>query len=142
MMQPHMGTQKMSDDKKSILSTNSGLTTGGIGAVLTTLVPLIAPDSNSEWRPFLYALAPIVSAGLTYIMLYVINRHGLESPAEAAIRNRLERDLKGIDEQLKSQHLSEQFRAELIEDREKTVRKIVNIGKTVEVLPSNSVKNE
>ncbi|EPG8864220.1 hypothetical protein ACJUDP_08215 [Salmonella enterica] len=132
----------MSDDKKSILSTNSGLTTGGIGAVLTTLVPLIAPDSNSEWRPFLYALAPIVSAGLTYIMLYVINRHGLESPAEAAIRNRLERDLKGIDEQLKSQHLSEQFRAELIEDREKTVRKIVNIGKTVEVLPSNSVKNE
>ncbi|EHE9376048.1 TPA: hypothetical protein P7V13_002206 [Salmonella enterica] len=137
-----MGTQKMSDDKKSILSTNSGLTTGGIGAVLTTLVPLIAPDSNSEWRPFLYALAPIVSAGLTYIMLYVINRHGLESPAEAAIRNRLERDLKGIDEQLKSQHLSEQFRAELIEDREKTVRKIVNIGKTVEVLPSNSVKNE
>lgn len=137
-----MGTQKMSDDKKSILSTNSGLTTGGIGAVLTTLVPLISPDSNSEWRPFLYALAPIVSAGLTYIMLYVINRHGLESPAEAAIRNRLERDLKGIDEQLKSQHLSEQFRAELIEDREKTVRKIVNIGKTVEVLPSNSVKNE
>ncbi|MCU6680671.1 hypothetical protein M8320_01405 [Leclercia sp. H6W5] len=137
-----MGTQKMSDDKKNILSTNSGLTTGGLGAVLTTLVPLIAPEQNSEWRPFLYALAPLVSAAMTYIMLYVINRHGLESPAEAALRNRLERDLKGIDEQLKSPHVSETFRAELIKDREETVRKIVNIGKNVEVLPSSTVKED
>lgn len=141
-MQPLMGTQKMSDDKKNILSTNSGLTTGGLGAVLTTLVPLIAPEQNSEWRPFLYALAPLVSAAMTYIMLYVINRHGLESPAEAALRNRLERDLKGIDEQLKSPHVSETFRAELIKDREETVRKIVNIGKNVEVLPSSTVKED
>jgi len=132
----------MSDDKKNILSTNSGLTTGGLGAVLTTLVPLIAPEQNSEWRPFLYALAPLVSAAMTYIMLYVINRHGLESPAEAALRNRLERDLKGIDEQLKSPHVSETFRAELIKDREETVRKIVNIGKNVEVLPSSTVKED
>lgn len=141
-MQPHTGSQIMSGDKKSILSSNSGLTTGGIGAVLTTLVPLLAPDSNSEWRPFLYALAPLVSAMLTYIMLYVINRHGLESPAEAALRNRLERDLKGIDEQLESPHLSEKFRAELIADREETVRKIVNIGKNVEVLPIEATKEE
>ncbi|MEZ2378886.1 hypothetical protein [Enterobacter sp. RCC_40] len=132
----------MSDDKKNILSTNSGLTTGGLGAVLTTLVPLLAPEQNSEWRPFLYALAPLVSAGATYIMMYVINRHGLESPAEAALRNRLERDLKGIDEQLKSPHVSEKFRAELIQDREETVRKIVNIGKTVEVIPSGTAKED
>lgn len=142
MMQPRTGSQIMSGDKKSILSSNSGLTTGGIGAVLTTLVPLLAPDPNSEWRAFLYALAPLVSAMLTYIMLYVINRHGLESPAEAALRNRLERDLKGIDEQLKSPHLSERFKAELIADREETVRKIVNIGKSVEVLPIEVTKEE
>ncbi len=36
----------MSDDKKNMLSTNSGLTTGGLGAVLTTLVPLVAPEQN------------------------------------------------------------------------------------------------
>ncbi|MER1978330.1 hypothetical protein [Pseudocitrobacter faecalis] len=132
----------MSDDKKSIISNNSGLTTGGLGAVLTTLVPLIAPDINSEWRPFLYALAPLVSATLTYLMVYIINRHGLESPAEAALRNRLERDLKGIDEQLKSPHLSDGFRAELIADRESTVRKLVNIGKTVQAISSGTVKDD
>jgi len=128
----------MSDDKKSILTTNSGLTTGGLGAVLTTLVPLLAPDTNSEWRPFLYALAPLVSASLTYLMVYVINRHGLESPAEAALRNRLQRDLKEIEEQLKSPLLSEEFKVELIRDRECTVRQIVNIGKTVQVASTST----
>ncbi|HGU6745221.1 TPA: hypothetical protein ACNAFN_002560, partial [Klebsiella quasipneumoniae] len=106
-------------------------------AVLTTLVPLAAPETDSVWRPFLYALAPLISAFVTYFMVWVINRHGLESPAEASLRNRLERDLKGIDKQLESQHITEKFRQELILDREVTVRKIVNIGKNVEVTAVN-----
>ncbi|HBR4257298.1 TPA: hypothetical protein L9U77_005065 [Klebsiella pneumoniae] len=127
----------MNDDKKSILTNSSGITTGGLGAVLTTLVPLAAPETDSVWRPFLYALAPLISAFVTYFMVWVINRHGLESPAEASLRNRLERDLKGIDKQLESQHITEKFRKELILDREVTVRKIVNIGKNVEVTAVN-----
>lgn len=127
----------MNDDKKSILTNSSGITTGGLGAVLTTLVPLAAPETDSVWRPFLYALAPLISAFVTYFMVWVINRHGLESPAEASLRNRLERDLKGIDKQLESQHITEKFRQELILDREITVRKIVNIGKNVEVTAVN-----
>ncbi|EPR9646185.1 hypothetical protein L1C42_27615 [Klebsiella pneumoniae] len=127
----------MNDDKKSILTNSSGITTGGLGAVLTTLVPLAAPETDSVWRPFLYALAPLISAFVTYFMVWVINRHGLESPAEASLRNRLERDLKGIDKQLESQHITQKFREELILDRETTVRKIVNIGKNVEVTAVN-----
>ncbi|ECT1022372.1 hypothetical protein DPO11_20365 [Salmonella enterica] len=129
-------------DKKSILTNGSGITTGGLGAMLTTMVPLIAPGADNEWRPFLYALAPLVSAFVTYIMVYIINRHGLESPAEAAFRNRLERDLKEIDMQLESPHVTEKFRSELLQDREATVRKIVNIGKTVEVTAKNAPKEE
>ncbi|MBC4390466.1 hypothetical protein H8M22_06080 [Klebsiella pneumoniae] len=127
----------MNDDKKSILTNSSGITTGGLGAVLTTLVPLAAPETDSVWRPFLYALAPLISAFVTYFMVWVINRHGLESQAEASLRNRLERDLKGIDKQLESRHITEKFREELILDREATVRKIVNIGKNVEVTAVN-----
>lgn len=127
----------MNDDKKSILTNSSGITTGGLGAVLTTLVPLAAPETDSVWRPFLYALAPLISAFVTYFMVWVINRHGLESPAEASLRNRLERDLKGIDKQLESRHITEKFREGLILDREATVRKIVNIGKNVEVTAVN-----
>lgn len=125
----------MSEMKKGILSSNNGITTGGLGAVLTTLVPALVPDQNSVWRPVFYALAPIVSAVFTYIMAWVVSRHGLESPAEAALRNRLLRDLKGIDGQLLSPHLTESLRAELISDREKTVRSLVNIGKTVIASP-------
>ncbi|QNE49256.1 hypothetical protein [Klebsiella michiganensis] len=132
----------MNDDKKSILTNSSGITTGGLGAVLTTLVPLAAPETDSVWRPFLYALAPLISAFVTYFMVWVINRHGLESPAEASLRNRLERDLKGIDKQLESQHITKKFREELILDREATVRKIVNIGKNVEVTAVNIKEKE
>lgn len=127
----------MSESKKSILTTNNGITTGGLGAVLTTLVPALLPEQNDPWRPFLYALAPLISAIFTYIMSWVVSRHGLESPAEAALRNRLNRDLKAIDKQLASSHLSDAFRNELLSDREKTVRGLVNIGKTVIVTPAS-----
>ncbi|EBW6088144.1 hypothetical protein A4L73_25735 [Salmonella enterica subsp. enterica serovar Enteritidis] len=128
----------MSDDKQNLLNSNKGLTTGGIGAVLTTLVPLIAPDPNDQLRPFLYASAPLISAFITYLMVWVINRHGLESPAEASFRNSLQRDLKGIEKQLKSPHLTDDFRNELIRDKENTIRKLVNIGKTISVSPVDS----
>lgn len=124
----------MSEEKKSFISGRNGAAAGGLGAVLTTLVPAILPDANDPWRPTLYALAPILSAFITYLLNWVINRHGLETPAEASARNRYQRDLKGIDQQLKSENISESFRSELLRDREITVRQLVNIGKTVKVV--------
>ncbi|QWU34877.1 hypothetical protein KQJ82_18995 [Serratia ureilytica] len=124
----------MSDKKQSVISGRNGAATGGLGAVLTTLVPAILPDANDPWRPTLYALAPIISAIITYLLNWVINRHGLETPAEASARNRYQRDLKSIDKQLKSEHISESFRSELMKDREITVRQLVNIGKTMQVV--------
>lgn len=128
----------MSEEKKSFISGRNGAAAGGLGALLTTLVPAILPDANDPWRPTLYALAPILSALITYLLNWVINRHGLETPAEASLRNRYERDLKNIDKQLKSENLSEAFRAELLKDRETTVRQLVNIGKTVQVVDATA----
>lgn len=124
----------MNEEKKSFISGRNGAAAGGLGAVLTTLVPAILPDANDPWRPTLYALAPILSAIITYLLNWVINRHGLETPAEASARNRYQRDLRSIDKQLKSENISESFRAELLKDREITVRQLVNIGKTVQVV--------
>ncbi|MHA6305717.1 hypothetical protein ACX3SV_01190 [Hafnia paralvei] len=123
----------MSNEKKSLLNTNNGVTTGGLGAVLTTLVPAFIPDQSSTWRPVCYALAPIISAMVTYGMAWVISRHGLESPAEAALRNKLERSIKNIDKQLNNDNNSPEFKKELLRDREETVRALVNIGKTYAV---------
>lgn len=131
----------MSDEKKKSIAGHTEITTGGLGAVLTTLVPLIAPDTNSELRPVLYALAPLISAMITYFMVWVINRHGLESPAEAALRNRLQRDIKEIDEQLKNKHLTPSLEKQLLKERELTVIKLVNIGKTLEVRQAE-IENE
>ncbi|WP_156311594.1 hypothetical protein [Pantoea sp. CFSAN033090] len=126
----------MSEDKKNLLSSHPGLTTGGLGAVITTLVPALVPDQNSLWRPVLYAAAPLVSAAITYFMAWFVSRHGLETPAEASYRNSLNRDLKSIDEQLKSPHLTDELRQELLADRALTVRQLVNIGKSIKVLPA------
>ena len=123
----------MSEGKKSLLTTSNGITTGGIGALLTTLVPVIIPDAENKWRPALYAMAPIVSSIITYLMSWVVSRFGFESPAEAALRTRFERDIKSIEKQLGSKHLTPEFRCELMQDREKTVRQLVNIGKKVRV---------
>ncbi|MFW5407249.1 hypothetical protein B7L51_001285 [Pectobacterium brasiliense] len=131
----------MIEEKKPFLSAKNGAATGGLGALLTTLVPPLLPDADDPWRPALYALAPILSAIITYFMNWVINRHGLETPAEASLRNRSERDLKNIDKQLVSPHISPEFRVELLKDREKTVRQLVNIGKTVQVADASSPTN-
>ncbi|WMY72753.1 hypothetical protein RHD99_14870 [Buttiauxella selenatireducens] len=130
----------MTEEKKSFLNGKSGAATGGLGALLTTLVPAILPDANDPWRPALYALAPLLSAIITYFANWVINRHGLETPAEAALRNRYERDLKNIDKQLDgpADRISEDFRKELLKDREITIRQLVNIGKTVQVSEADS----
>lgn len=127
----------MSEEKKSFLTAKNGAATGGLGALLTTLVPAILPEANDPWRPVLYAFAPILSAILTYFLNWVINRHGLETPAEASLRNRYERDLRNIDKQLKSEHLSREFQSDLLRDREMTVRQLVNIGKTVQVIDAS-----
>ena len=130
----------MSEEKKNIIASHPGLTTGGLGAVITTLVPALVPDQDSLWRPVLYAAAPLVSAAITYFMAWFVSRHGLETPAEASYRNSLNRDLKSIDEQLSSGHLTESLRAELLADRAVTVRQLVNIGKSVKVLPASEEK--
>lgn len=132
----------MSEEKKNLLSSHPGVATGGLGAVLSTIVPAIIEDQNSLWRPVLYAVAPLLSAIITYFMAWLVSRHGLETPAEAALRNSLNRDLKNIDEQLKSSHLTKKFRNELLADRETTVRQLVNIGKTIQVLPANESSSE
>lgn len=132
----------MSEENKSFISSSKNVATaGGLGALLTTLVPAILPDVNDPWRPVLYALAPILSSVITYLLNWVINRHGLETPAEASLRNRYMRDLKSIDKQLLSEHLSEDFRQELLQDREATVRQLVNIGKTVQVTSASATIN-
>lgn len=125
----------MSDNKKSKLTTHTCLTTGGLGALLTTIVPALIPDEDSLWRPVLYATAPIVSAGVAYLIAWFASRHGLESPAEAALRNSLERDLRNIDKQLNNKHITSQLKDKLLREREKTVLKIVNIGKNIQVTP-------
>jgi hypothetical protein len=132
----------VSEEKKNLISSHPGLTTGGLGAVITTLVPALVPDQNSLWRPVLYAAAPLVSAAITYFMAWFVSRHGLETPAEAALRNSLKRDLKSIDEQLKSPNLTESLREELMTDRALTVRQLVNIGKSVKVVPATEEQSK
>lgn len=133
----------MSEEKKSFLTAKNGAATGGLGALLTTVVPVILPEATDPWRPVLYAFAPILSAFITYLANYVISRHGLETPAEASLRNRYERDLKNIDRQLDAptDRLTPEFRAELLKDREATVRQLVNIGKTVQVIEIDNKKS-
>lgn len=130
---------KMSEDKKSPIATHTGLTTGGLGALLTTIVPALIPDKDSLWRPVLYAAAPILSAGIAYLVAWFVSRHGFESPAEASLRNSLERDLKSIDTQLNNKHMTKQLKDKLLIDREKTVLQIVNIGKKIQVSSVSTV---
>ena len=132
----------MSEDKKNILTSHPGVTTGGLGAVLTTLVPALIENQESLWRPVLYAFAPLLSAAITYFMSWFISRYGFESSAQAELRKNLNRDLANIDEQLASPHISDKFREELIADREFTVRQIVNIGKTIKVAPADQLSPE
>lgn len=128
----------MSGDKKNILSSHPGAATGGMGAVLTTLVPALVENHESLWRPVLYACAPLLSAGITYFMSWFISRYGFESPIQAELRKDLKRDLDSIDEQLESPHISDKFKQELIADREVTVRQLVNLGKTIKVVQARS----
>ncbi|PBI78948.1 hypothetical protein A9993_04070 [Rahnella victoriana] len=123
----------MSEDSKSLLKPSNGIATGGLGAVLTLFVPAILPDPENVWRPALYALAPLISAAITYPITWLISRHGFESPAEATLRNKYSRDLKSINKQLKDPLITENLRLALLEEREKTVLQLVNIGKTVKV---------
>lgn len=132
----------MSEDKKSILSSHPGVTTGGLGAVLTTLVPALIEDQQSLWRPVLYAFAPLLSAAITYFISWFISRYGFESPAQAEYRKNLNRDLINIDAQLASPHITDKFKEELIADREVTVRQLVNIGKAIKVAPAKPTSTE
>lgn len=131
----------MSEDRKSIITSHPGATTGGLGAVLTTIVPAIIQNQDSLWRPVLYALAPIVSAIIAYLMGWFISRYGFESSAEAELRKSLNRDLKNIDNQLKNKDLlTDELERELLHDRHITVRQLVNIGKTVKVKVASKVE--
>lgn len=119
----------MSDDKKSTSPVTSTLSTGGFGIILSGLVAFFVPDANSGLAKLLYLFIPLISAGLTYILCWVIARHGLESPEDAAKRKQCLRDLKTIDEQLASKHTTDEFRQKLLRSRESTVEIMINIGK-------------
>ncbi|ENO7474962.1 TPA: hypothetical protein F6W26_22945 [Citrobacter amalonaticus] len=119
----------MSDDKKSTSPVTSTLSTGGFGIILSGLVAFCVPDANSGLAKLLYLFIPLISAGLTYILCWVIARHGLESPEDAAKRKQCLRDLKTIDEQLASKHTTDEFRQKLLRSREATVEIMINIGK-------------
>lgn len=118
----------MSSEKKPFGTIKNGMTTGGLGAFLSLFIPALVPDAESPWRTICYAAVPGISAAITYFMVWVTSRYGLETPAEASLRARCNRDLKNIDKQLASPHLSDSFKVTLISDREKIVRKLVNIG--------------
>lgn len=132
----------MSDEKKPLSTKNKVVTTGGLGAVLTTLVPAIISDPTNPWRPVLYALAPILSAALIYIGSWLINRHGLESPAEAALRNSLEREIKEIDKELESTNISPALRKKLLTERESAVLQKVSIGRKFKVSAAHKVEED
>ncbi|EPY4496970.1 TPA: hypothetical protein ACTW3A_001586 [Klebsiella quasipneumoniae subsp. quasipneumoniae] len=119
----------MAEQTKSLSAKSSAVTTGGVGALLSVVVGALIPDPNDPWRSVAYAGVPIAAAAITYFMSWVISRHGLESPEDAMKRSKCLRDLKTIDKQLKFNEYSEDFRAQLIKDRERTVSILVNIGK-------------
>ncbi|EPN9382566.1 hypothetical protein ACVS9Z_000791 [Cronobacter dublinensis] len=125
----------MSEDKKSSGPVTSALSTGGIGIILSGLVAYFVPDTNSDIAKLLYLFIPFLSALITYFMCWVIARHGLESPADAAKRKQYLRDLATIDSQLASVYTTEEFREKLLRAREMTVEMMINIGKNSTAIP-------
>lgn len=119
----------MSDEKKSTSPVSSALSTGGIGIILSGLVSYYIPENKSDLAKLLYLFIPFVSAILTYLMCWVVARHGLESPEDAAKRAQCLRDLKTIDEQLAYPHNTKEFTQKLIAEREYTVGIMISIGK-------------
>ena len=120
---------QMSDEKKPTSPVTSTLSTGGFGIILSGLVTFCVPDANSNLAKLLYLIIPLISAILTYILCWVIARHGLESPEDAAKRKQCLRDLETIDKQLASKYTTDEFRQKLLRSRETTVEIMINIGK-------------
>ncbi|USM07714.2 hypothetical protein [Enterobacter sp. Crenshaw] len=134
----------MSEDKKSSGPVTSTLSTGGIGIILSGLVAYFVPDTKSDTAKLLYLFIPLLSAVLTYLMCWVIARHGLESPEDAAKRKQYLRDLATIDSQLASVHTTPEFREKLLRAREMTVELMISIGKNstanIPTLPAQEEK--
>ncbi|AUY66533.1 hypothetical protein BKY56_018065 [Klebsiella pneumoniae] len=123
------GADAVASDKKSTSQVSSTLSTGGIGIILSGLVTYFVPESKSGLAKLLYLFIPFVSAILTYLMAWVIARHGLESPEDAAKRANCLRDLATIDAELANSNNSDEFKKKLRKSREKTVEMMINIGK-------------
>lgn len=123
----------MSNNKRMSSTTNGIMTTGGLGALFTVAVQAIFPE-QSDWKNVSLAAIPMISAIITYFSAWFINRHGLESPADAATRARLLRDLKTVDKQLKVKGISTEFKYYLKLQRENTVKQLINIGKSTQVI--------
>ncbi|HFI5306430.1 TPA: hypothetical protein ACGQUH_000866 [Serratia liquefaciens] len=119
----------MTNDKKSMTSTGTTITTGAIGAILSVMVPAIFKDPNNAWRVVVYAAVPIVSIILTHGINWVICRHGLESPEDASKRAKCLRDLKTIETQLNSKPMTKGIRDMLLLEKEATIKLLISIGK-------------
>lgn len=115
-------------DPKPISTTKSTLSTGGWGAILSLLVGAVFTDPKSHWSTVAYALVPFIAAVLTYIMNWAIARHGLESPEDAAKRAQCKRDLKEIERQLRSSHMTPSIKKTLMASKERTIGILVSIG--------------
>ncbi|MBO8132474.1 hypothetical protein [Dickeya fangzhongdai] len=118
----------MSAPSKHLSTGQATTSTGGFGAVLSVLVGSIFPESSSEWRSFAYAVVPGIAAVITYLMSWVISRHGLESPEDAGKRAKCKRDLKEIDNLLKSGGLTPEIEEKLKKSKERTIEILVSIG--------------
>ncbi|MBC3378473.1 hypothetical protein H8I69_04990 [Serratia fonticola] len=119
----------MSGESKSMSATGTTITTGAVGAMLSVTVPALITGPDDAWRTVAYAAVPIISAIITYLMNWVICRHGFESPADASKRAKCLRDLKTIDEQLQSPNASPAMKKILLKERDKTVTLLISIGK-------------
>ena len=119
----------MPTEKKGTSPVTSTLSTGGLGAIFSGIVTIFWSVSHPDLSKALYLVIPIFSAGLTYIMNWVIARHGLESPEDAAKRAKCQRDIDVINKHLENDSYSSEFKAQLVREKEKTVLIMISIGK-------------
>ncbi|MGP3593097.1 hypothetical protein [Vagococcus sp. WN89Y] len=130
----------MSTDSKPLSTGKAAIVTTGWGAILSVIAQAIFTDPNNPWRTVAFALVPGCSAVITYFMNWVISRHGLESPEDAAKRSKCKRDLKEIEKLLKGK-ITPQIKATLLKRKERTIEILVSIGSNSIVTAESTTKN-
>lgn len=117
----------MSTDSKPLSTGKAAVATSGVGAILSLVAGAIFTDPNNQWRTVVFALVPGTAIAITYFMNWLISRHGLETPEDAAKRSKCNRDLKEIEKHLKG-NISAELEKKLIAKKERTIEILVSIG--------------